>query len=385
MALMGLAIVYSYDSYTRKDYYKAWAYFKKADAQQSKFTPEDKETLNTYFFKQDKERRGAPLNKNMDKERKLVEEKLIKFVREENNLAYAEQFLKEFPDSKYYTNVVHIRNYIEFRKAENAGTVEAFNQFLNKYPQSAQVKLAIEERDALAFNQAKNQNTVAAFRQFINDYPKAIQVEEAKKIVSILAYSEAAQKHTLEAIEAFMAEFPNSPKMPDAKILKRQLLFEWAKKLNSIEAYNQFVAQYPEGELYVDIFNLKSQALGQKILSELPMDNYKMVLGFDNQQLKDYGGALALRTNGNLLIATNTPRSDGEMFDSWFIEINPTGKMVWNKIMGNDFDDQVNRIFINEKNEILVAGSTNAIIDSIPGQSWYYKLDASAKMFLTVN
>lgn len=379
MANMGMSVVYSFDTYTRKDYYKAWAYFKKADANQAKFTPEDKEVLNNYFFKQDKERRGRPINKNMDLERKLVEEKLIKFVREENNLQYAIQFLKEFPDSKYYTNVEHIRNYIEFRTAENRGTVDAFNQFLKKYPNSAQVHLAIEERDALAYNEAKKANTVDAFREFIKNYPQALQVEEAKKVLSILAYDEAAQKHTLKAVEDFMTEFPNSPKMPDAKILKRQLLFDWAKTLNSLEAYNQFVAQYPEGELYVDIFNLKTKALGQKVLMELPMDNYKMVLGFDNQQLADMGGALALRPSGELVMVINTPRSKDEMYDSWFIVLGADGKMVWNKILGNDFDDIVNVISLNGKNEVYAAGSTNAIIDSVPGQSWYYKMDANGK------
>jgi outer membrane protein assembly factor BamD (BamD/ComL family) len=379
MANMGMSVIYSFDTYSRKDYYKAWAYFKKADAAQEKFTPEDKEVLNTYFFKQSKERRGRPINKNMELERKLVEEKLIKFVREENNLQYAIQFLKEFPDSKYYTNVEHIRNYIEFRTAENTGTVDAFNQFLKKYPHSAQVRQAIEERDAIAFDQAKKTNTVAAFGEFIKNYPQALQVEEAKKIVSILAYEEAAKVHTLKAIEGFMAEYPNSPKMPDAKILQRQLLFEWAKSVNSLEAYNQFVAQYPEGELYVDIFNLKTQALGQKVLMELPMDNYKMVRGYDNQQLADFGGAVALRNDGQLVVVINTPRNKDEMIDSWFIYQGADGKMKWNKILGNDFDDVVNVITLNDKNEIFAAGSTNAIIDSVPGQSWYYKLDATGK------
>ena len=81
MAHMGQAVVYSYDKYSMKDYFKAWQHFQKAEAAIDAFTADDKEVLNTYFFKQKKERRGNPLNKNMAIEHNLVEEKLIKFVR----------------------------------------------------------------------------------------------------------------------------------------------------------------------------------------------------------------------------------------------------------------------------------------------------------------
>ncbi len=247
MANLGMSIILSYDAYSQKDYFRGWRYFKKADAAVSTITPDDKKVLDGYFMAQKLERRGKPIDKNMEIERKLVEEKLIKYVREENNLQYAERFLKEFPDSKYYNNVVHIRNYIEFRTAENAGTVEAFNYFLGKYPDAAQAKIAAEERNALAYKLTQEANTFAAYKNFVDNYPDAVQYEEAKKKLGILAFDDAAQKHTLDAIEQFMEQYPNSPKMPEAKVMKRQLLFDWAKSVNSLEAYNKFVSQYPEG------------------------------------------------------------------------------------------------------------------------------------------
>jgi outer membrane protein assembly factor BamD (BamD/ComL family) len=379
MANLGMAVILSYDAYSQKDYFRGWHYFKKADAGVSTLTPDDKKVLDTYFMAQKLERRGKPIDKNMEIERNLVEEKLIKFVREENNLQYAEKFLEEFPDSKYYNNVVHIRNYIEFRKAENAGTVDAFNYFLNKYPDAAQTIIAKEERNALAYKQTVEANTFAAYKNFVDNYPDAVQYEEAKKKLGILAFDDAAQKHTLEAIEQFMEQFPNSPKMPEAKLMKRQLLFDWAKSVNSIEAYNKFVSQYPEGEMFVDIFNLKSAALGQSIAADLPMENYKVIRGFDNKQARDFGGSIATFADGSLMVIANTPSLSDDMDDVWMIKLDTEGKMQKNDILGNDFDDRVSTAYIDNAGSLYAAGLTNAIKNTVPGQSWFFKMNPQGK------
>lgn len=379
MANLGLAIVYSYDKYSDKDYFKALGYFKKAYEAQSQFTAGDKVVLNNLFFKQDKRRRNRPVIKNMDWQRQQVEDKLIKYVREENNTDYAKRFLKEFPDSKYYTNVSHILNYINFREAENKNTVAAFNQFLKDYPESAQADIAIKMRNELAYKTAISEGSLNSSRNFVEKYPEATQVEEVKKLMGVMAFKEAYDKHTLEAIERFMIEFPNSSKMSKAKVLKQELLFEWAKSVNSLEAYNKFVASCPEGNRYIDIFNLKASVLGEEIVKNFPMENYTFVKGFDNQQFNDFGGGIAKRPNGELVVAASSRKAEGEMYDSWLLGLNASGKMIWNKILGNRFDDIVNKVSISAQNEIYVAGITDAIVDSVKGQAWLYKLDANGK------
>jgi len=379
MAQFGLSVVYSFDAYSKHDYFEAWKYFTLSQKNMATFSEEDIVALNEYFFKQDKRRRGKTLEKNFEWEQKLVEEKLIKFVREENNLEFANKFLDVFPDSKYYGNVVHIRNYIEFRKAEDAGTIEAYNAFLSKYPDAAQVKTAQEQRNQLAYKIAIEKNTLAALSDYAKNYPNSFQVEDVKKRMGVMAYEEAAKTRDIQILDHYMTEYPNSSKMPDAKILKRQLLFERAKSINSMDAYNQFVALYPEGDMYIDIFNLKASALGESLGSNFPMENYKFMKGFDNQQLNDYGGDLGMRSTGEIVMVANTPRSKGEMIDSWLIGLNAEGKMNWNKLLGNEFDDQVNRVIVSAQNEIYVAGITNAIKDSIRGKGWIYKLDSQGK------
>ncbi|MBL4559830.1 MAG: hypothetical protein JKX79_02480 [Labilibaculum sp.] len=379
MANLGLAIVYSYDKYSDKDYFKALGYFQKAYKTQSQFTAGDKVILNDLFSKQDKRRRNRTVIKNMDWQRQQVEDKLIKYVREENNTDYAKRFLKEFPDSKYYTNVSHILNYIMFREAENKNTVTAFNQFLKDYPESAQADIAIKRRNKLAYKTAISEGSLNSFRNFVEKYPEASQVEEVKKLMEGMAFKEAYDKQTLEAIERFMVEFPNSSKMSKAKVLKQKLLFEWAKSVNSLEAYNKFVSSCPEGNRYIDIFNLKASVLGEEIVTDFPMGNYKFVKGFDNQQFNDFGGGIAKRPNGELVVAASSRKAEGEMYDSWLLGLNASGKMIWNKMLGNRFDDIVNKVSISAQNEIYVAGITDAIVDSVKGQAWLYKLDANGK------
>lgn len=379
MANIGLAALYAVDKYSGKDYFKAFAHFQKAYDAKPPFTAEDKEVLNLLFFKQDKKRKNRPIDKNMEWEYQYLEDKLIKFVREENNADHARRFLKEFPDSKYKTNVAHILSYIKFREAEKQNTVDAFNQFLNDYPESAQVAITTKLRNDLAYKNAIGKGSLQDLRDFMSNYPEAKQVNEIRKRVADMAFKEAAASKTLEAIDSYIADFPNSPKIAAAKLLKKQLLFEWAKSVKSLEAYNQFVSLYPEGEQYIDIFNLKANILGDEIRKDFPDENYLFVKGFDNQEFTDFGGGIATRPNGELVVVSATPKAEGEMYDSWILGLDANGEMLWNKVLGNPFDDLVNKVSMNAQNEIYVAGITNAIVDSVAGQAWIYKLAANGQ------
>ncbi len=376
VAKLGMAIVLSYEPYSKKDFFKAYQYFLKSYVAMDMFTDKEKEALNAYFFKQNKRRRNRPIKYNMDWEKRLVEDRLIKFVREENNLEYANKFLEMFPDSKYVENVKHIRTYIEYRIAENSNVVESYNTFLQKYPDAAQKEIAIKKRNRLAYKQALKKNTLAALRGFVQKYPDAVQVEEAKKLMGELAYKEMLQARSLEALEQFMKDYPNSAKMPEAMKLKKQLLFEWAKKVNTIAAYNKFAALYPEGTQFIDIFNLKANVLGQNIIMDFPMENYKFVRGYDNLGLDDFGGSVIKRANGEIVLVTNSKKSEEEGYDTWLLGLDANGKMLWNSFLGNKYDDFANKVVSNAQNEIYVAGVTNAIKDSLPGKPWVYKLAA---------
>ncbi len=378
MALFGLSAVYSYERYSRKDYFKAWKYFQKADRKQANFTKNDKPVLNQYFAKKDRKRRYKPLISNMKWESDNVEGKLIKFVREENNLDLANRFIEEFPKSKYYENVIHIRNYIEFRTAENANTVEAYDKFIKEYPEAAQFHIAKKKRDKIAYEKAIASNSLAALEEFISKYPDAEQIDSAKKMASVIEFNSAVTKNTVEAMETFISKYPNSIKIPEAKVIKRKLLFTWAKSQNTLEAYNKFVSEYPEGDMYIDIFNLKTRTLGEQIKSNLSNENYAFIRGFDNSQIDDFGGGVVKCPNGEILLVGNTKKTADDLYDVWILALDTQGNLKWSTIIGNQLNDKANMVRVNKNNEIFIAGTTN-FKDGTAGRAWVFKINKEGK------
>ncbi len=61
----------------------------------------------------------------------------------------------------------------EFRKAEAANTVPAFEAFLKKYPHSSNRDSALGNIYFLAYSDADRQNTIPAFEDFLRRYPES--------------------------------------------------------------------------------------------------------------------------------------------------------------------------------------------------------------------
>src|SRR5208337_48722 len=135
----------------------------------------------------DPRRRNRTNRYNYDIEIKYIEDKLIKFVREENNVDIAEHFIKAYPNSKYFENVVHIRNHIKFRTAEKTNTLEAYRTFMKEYPDAAQIPKAVKACQLLAFEAAKNANSIELYNAYMNSYPEADQYFDALKMRDQLA------------------------------------------------------------------------------------------------------------------------------------------------------------------------------------------------------
>ncbi len=376
VAHFGLALVFSNDNNPTRDYFKAWDSYFKANKSFSKITADETAFLKEYFTASDPRKRNKTIRFNFDTEEKAIENKLIKYVREENNVAIAEHFLAVYPNSKYYENVLHIRNHIKFRTAEKANTLEAYNEFIKTYPDAAQIPKAINACYTLAFDIAKKENTIASYTTFITNYPKADQYFVALRNRDLLAFDDAKKRNTIESIEGFIDTYPKALQIMTARTILRKLLYDKAKEVNTLEAYNDYISKYPDGEYFVDIFNLKSNVLGQKMTENIQgnKEAIQWIKGFDFDEKDDEAGGIVVTTDEKTIIAANRTKTDEVGTQSWLICIDNTGKVLWNKAFGSKTYNHSNQMAITPKGDLIVTGWAGASTDSIARRAWIFKV-----------
>jgi hypothetical protein len=374
-AYFGLALSYSTDTYASRDYFKAWDYYIKAKKYFDKLNEDERLFFKQFFTDRDSKRRNQPLKYNFEYEEKELDNKLIKYVREENKVELAEHFLAVYPNSKYYENVVHIRNHIKFRLAEKANTLEAYNDFIKQYPEAAQVPKAINASNKLAFEASKKENTIASYTKFMKDYPQADQYFEALKLRDQLAFDDARKQNTIEAMDAFITNYPKALQLMNARTILRKLLYEKAKQVNTLEAYNDFISKYPDGEFYVDIFNLKSSVLGQKIVARIEgaRDAVVWAKGFDYDDKNDIAGGIVTSQDGKTFVAGTRQKTDEEGTQTWLISLDNTGRILWNKAFGSKPFNSANLIALTPRNDLLVAGWSGGSQDTLSHKAWIFK------------
>ncbi len=378
-AQFGMSICLSHENNPAADYFSAWDHFLMAKKYFDKLTDDDNAFLKEFFTVRDTERRNRTIQYNLEIEEKIIEDKLIKFVREENNLAVAVKFIAVYPNSRFYENVVHIRNHLEFRKAEKANTFESYNDFLNKYPHSAQVNEAVKARDELAFQNASKKNTLEALDDFIKKYPTAYHFYDAIKQRDQLAFDFAKKQNSIEAFDNFITRYPTSLQIPAAKTIQRKLLYDKAKQVNTLDAYNDFIDRYPEGELFVDIFNLKTNVLGQNILSEAQgnKEMVKWIKGFDSEQKNDSAGGISLTNENQIILSGTRNKLSGSGTEAWVICVDQNGKTMWNKSYGPMPQNIVKFQTLTPKGDIILGGWNAPSTDSSLRKAWLMELSTS--------
>ena len=380
-ANFGLAVIYADDKSPFYNLVEAWSHCKDIEKNMSQLTEEDKAIIAEYFTNTEVRRSNWPVNKKMMQAVGAVEAKLIKYIREENNLDLVNEVIEKFPDFRYHTNVIHIRNQLEFRKYEKQNTLDGYLEFMKKYPDAAQIPKAKKYRDALAFQNAKRINTVEAYEDYMKKYPGSMNYGDAIKLRNAAAFSLAKQKNTIESLEYFITTYPDALEIGDAKKVQQQLLYEYAKRIHTLEAYDAFIAKYPDGSHYIDIFNLKSLDLGMKFFnaSGLKWNNVLWTRSFDNSKFADFAGGLAQTATGQYVIAGNTTQADSLYRDAWILMLDNNGKMIWNKILGGRFNDSIYTIMLNNDQDIFALGYTWLTPDSASREAWIFKLDSEGK------
>lgn len=384
-ALLGKMLVQADSNSSNFDLIEAWKSAIQLKPLIEKLSTEEQEFIGEYFYNTEIRHISRPVKKKIEYAIETVDNKLIKHIREENNLDLVYRVLKEFPDYKYYDNVIHIRNQLEFRKYEKQNTLEAYMEFIRKFPEAAQIEKAIRYRNKLAFDNATKINTVEAYQEFMKKYPDAVETNTAHKKLYAAAFQQAKQINTVQAMDRFIKDYPEALEISDARIIQKQLLYEYAKKIQTLQAYNEFIRKYPDGQFYIDIFNLKSVDNGNRFLKShpFPTQNILWSRSFEEEENDEWTACMAVDTNNAYILGGTVFKTDTASTDAWIIKLNPDGKMVWNKYVGEGFNDEIKLIGINPQNEIIGAGYTWLGTDSSSRESWIFKLGANGEKLWT--
>ena len=386
-ANFGMALVLADEQSPYFDIIDAWQYVESIEGKTSSLTQEEIEAIGEYFMNTEIRRTSRPVKQKIEIALEAIEARLIKYIREENDLDACYEVLKRYPDFRHYDNVVHIRNQFEYRKYEKQNTLEAYKEFISKFPDAAQVDKARKQINKLSFERAKQQNTVGGYSNYIKSFPESEYIQAAIKLRNASAFNQAKSINTLASYDTFIQSYPDALEVGEAKRLQQGILYEKAKRVKSLEAYNDFINRYPDGMYFIDIFNLKAAELGAKFVQEnnFSSPSLSWARGFDNNGRIESGGAIAVASTGDLIVACNTRENDTSYADAWVIKLDKTGKMLWNKIVGQAFEDSVSSILIDSKGDIIVLGYTHVTQDSASRMGWMFKLGADGKKLWNKN
>ena len=372
----GMAMVLADDKSPYFNIVDSWQFIEIIQGRTNELTQEEIEILGEYFMATEVRKTSRPVKKKIGIAIEAVESRLIKYIREENDLEAVYAVLEKYPDYKHYDNVIHIRNQFEFRKYEKLNTMIAYIEFIEKFPEAAQVAKAKKHRNKMAFVEAKAKNTVLSYNKYIKDYSGSELLQQAIKLRNQAAFTAASSKHTLQAYEQFIAFYPDALQIPDARRHQHDLMYEKAKRIKSLEAYNEFIRMYPEGAYYIDVFNLKAADLGQQYYQQLGFSSaqFKWVKALDNNEQFETAEALAITSNNEYIVAGTTSKTDTSYTDAWIVKLDNDGKMLWNKTIGQSFNDHILNVLITSNDEVIVIGYTQVSADSSDYMGWMFML-----------
>jgi hypothetical protein len=170
-----MALVLADDSSSYFDIIDAWEYIERIQNRMGELSQEEIEIIGEYFLESEisKDKSNRPVKKKIENALNAIEARLIKYIREENNLDAVYETLNRYPNFRHYDNIVHIRNQFQFRKYEKQNTLEAYEEFMKKFPEAAQIDKAKRYRNQLAFEKAKSQNTPNAYTTYITQFPES--------------------------------------------------------------------------------------------------------------------------------------------------------------------------------------------------------------------
>jgi hypothetical protein len=114
-----------------------------------------------------------------------------------------------------------------------------------------------------------------------------------------------------------------------------------------------------------------------------PTNKIQWSRSFEEEENDELNACMTVDTNNAYIVGGTVYRPDTASTDAWIIKLNPDGKMIWNKYVGEGFNDELQLLEINPQNEIIGSGYTWLGTDSSSRESWIFKLGVNGEKLWT--
>ena len=291
------------------DFFQAFRYIRKSKKRIDNLTDGE-------LMEMDKMIKTIPdMKEKVYKEYDKIEVKLYNQVISNQNLDSADIFINEFPDSKYFKQVLQIRNNLFFKQVKATDDIKTLNDFiercpdadslpaairlrnlaaynalvnnkrspeavydyLNRYPNSKQYQLVIDLRDKFESEKAIRESTFDAYSYFMENFPKALQASILKDKYIQLSYFNARKKNTLESYTEFLDKFPLAkPYATAARINRDSLCF--SKFSISIDSLNKFITYFPASKFLESAIRLRNEKAFENAKKENEITSFEQFI-----------------------------------------------------------------------------------------------------------
>ncbi|WP_447963712.1 hypothetical protein [Nitrospira sp. Ecomares 2.1] len=159
-------------------------------------------------------------------------------------IAY-QNFLEEFPDTKYAKNARSRVEDLEWEKASSENTITSLLQFATKYSLSEHYLELEAKLEILEWQAALQKDDIETYTAFEYRYPNTKYLPELKAKLEILEWQVALQEDELETYTAFEYRYPNTKYLPELKAKLEILEWQAALQEDELETYTAFEYRYP--------------------------------------------------------------------------------------------------------------------------------------------
>lgn len=154
----------------------------------------------------------------------------------------------------------------KFNKAKATNTIAAFEQFIQQYPESKYTELAKDIIDSLAYEKMKIFDTEGAYYHYYSEYPDSRFAIESRNKAASIAFDNASEENEESVYMEFVKKYSGTKyekkAMNNAAKIRLMNIYEDYSK----SKFQKFVIDYPDSE-YVE--NVK------KIISDIHNGRYE--------------------------------------------------------------------------------------------------------------